>query len=126
MVGDGVRTPAEAKIKAVIDFPNPKTKTQIRTFLGLAGYYAHYVETFAVIAAPLTNALKVQTDASDVGMGVVMFQLDSEGKEHPILYQNGRYGLEQMVVFDGRYGLEQMVVFDGRYGLEEVVVFGKW
>ncbi|KAF8768490.1 Retrovirus-related Pol polyprotein like [Argiope bruennichi] len=91
MVGDGVRTPAEAKIKAVIDFPTPKTKTQIRAFLGLAGYYAHYVEKFSVIAAPLTNALKVQTDASDVGMGVVMSQLDSEGKEHPILYLSKKF-----------------------------------
>ncbi|KAF8768441.1 Retrovirus-related Pol polyprotein like [Argiope bruennichi] len=128
MVGDGVRTPAEAKIKAVIDFPTPKTKTQIRAFLGLAGYYAHYVEKFSVIAAPLTNALKgrmtkeqirwtpeceqafqelkmsltkkpvlhapdytkkfiVQTDASDVGMGVMAFNFVS-GRFHirtPIL-----------------------------------------
>ncbi|GBM52765.1 Transposon Ty3-I Gag-Pol polyprotein [Araneus ventricosus] len=58
VVGSGVRTPAEAKIKAVLDFPTPTTKTQIRAFLGLAGYYAHYVKSFSVIAAPLTNVLK--------------------------------------------------------------------
>lgn len=58
IVGGGMRSPAEAKIKAVVDFPTPTNKTQIRAFLGLAGYYAHYVHNFSVIAAPLTNALK--------------------------------------------------------------------
>ncbi|GBL81442.1 Transposon Ty3-G Gag-Pol polyprotein [Araneus ventricosus] len=38
IIGGGVRTPAEAKIKVVLDFPTPSTKTQIRAFLGLAGY----------------------------------------------------------------------------------------
>ncbi|GBN98978.1 Transposon Ty3-G Gag-Pol polyprotein [Araneus ventricosus] len=56
--GGGVRSPAEAKIKAVMDFPTPTTKTLIRAFLGLAGYYAHYVKIFSLIAAPLTHALK--------------------------------------------------------------------
>ncbi|GBM34651.1 Transposon Ty3-I Gag-Pol polyprotein [Araneus ventricosus] len=58
IVGGGVRYPAEAKIKAVMDFPTPKTKTRIRAFLGLAGYYAHYVKNFSLIAAPLTQSLK--------------------------------------------------------------------
>ncbi|GBL96367.1 Transposon Ty3-I Gag-Pol polyprotein [Araneus ventricosus] len=58
VVGSSVRTPAEVKIKAVLDFPTPTSKTQIRAFLGLAGYYAHYVKNLSVIAAPLTNVLK--------------------------------------------------------------------
>ncbi|GBM04413.1 Transposon Ty3-I Gag-Pol polyprotein [Araneus ventricosus] len=58
IVGGGVRSPAEAKIKAVMDFPTPTTKTQIRAFLGLAGYYSHYVKNFSLIAAPLTHVLK--------------------------------------------------------------------
>ncbi|GBM85126.1 Retrovirus-related Pol polyprotein from transposon gypsy [Araneus ventricosus] len=58
IVGGGVRSPAEAKIKAVMEFPTPKTKTQIRAFLGLAGYYAHYVKIFSLIAARLTESLK--------------------------------------------------------------------
>ncbi|GBM40213.1 Transposon Ty3-G Gag-Pol polyprotein [Araneus ventricosus] len=58
ILGGGVRSPAEAKIKAVVDFPTTTTKPQIRAFLGLAGYYAHYVKIFSLIAAPLTNVLK--------------------------------------------------------------------
>lgn len=58
IVGGGTRTPAEAKIQAVVDFPSPSTKTHVRQFLGLAGYYAHYIEDFSIVAAPLTNLLK--------------------------------------------------------------------
>ncbi|GBM10548.1 hypothetical protein AVEN_46529-1 [Araneus ventricosus] len=36
VVGSGVRTPAEAKIKAVLDFPTPTSKTQIRAFLWIS------------------------------------------------------------------------------------------
>ncbi|GBL89075.1 hypothetical protein AVEN_255213-1 [Araneus ventricosus] len=58
IVGGGVRTPAEAKIKVVLDFPTPSTKTHIGAFLGFAGYYAHYVKNFSLNAAPLTHVLK--------------------------------------------------------------------
>ncbi|GIY43641.1 transposon Ty3-I Gag-Pol polyprotein [Caerostris darwini] len=42
--GSGSRTPAEVKIEAVLDFPMPTTKTQVRGFLGSAGYYEQYVK----------------------------------------------------------------------------------
>ncbi|KAF8786394.1 Transposon Ty3-I Gag-Pol polyprotein like [Argiope bruennichi] len=45
IVGGRVRTPAEVKITAVLDFPTPTTKTQIRTFLGLADI-PHYLKDF--------------------------------------------------------------------------------
>ena len=35
------------------DIPPPKTATEVRSFLGLAGYYRRYVKGFAAIAAPL-------------------------------------------------------------------------
>ncbi|GFY32113.1 hypothetical protein TNCV_2622501 [Trichonephila clavipes] len=39
IVGQGFRTPSEIKVQAVLEFPTPRTKTQIRAFLGIAGYY---------------------------------------------------------------------------------------
>lgn len=57
-MGGGVRTPAEAKVLSVKEFPQPKTKTDIRAFLGLTGYYSRYIERYADIAAPLTEQLK--------------------------------------------------------------------
>ncbi|GBL83952.1 Retrovirus-related Pol polyprotein from transposon 17.6 [Araneus ventricosus] len=57
-VGQGCRRPSELKIEAVKNFPTPRTKTDIRAFLALAGYYSHYIPMFSTIAAPLTDALK--------------------------------------------------------------------
>ncbi|GKE27326.1 putative reverse transcriptase domain-containing protein [Tanacetum coccineum] len=44
-----------AKIKAVKDWTSPTTPTEIRQFLGLAGYYRRFIEGFLKIAKPLTE-----------------------------------------------------------------------
>ena len=43
-----------SKVEAVSTWPVPKNVTEIRSFLGLAGYYQRFVEGFSKIAAPLT------------------------------------------------------------------------
>ena len=40
-------------LAAIREIPPPKTPTEVRSFLGLAGYYRRYVKGFAAIAAPL-------------------------------------------------------------------------
>ena len=44
-----------AKIEAVKGWNQPKTITEIRSFLGLAGYYRKFVEGFSKLAMPLTQ-----------------------------------------------------------------------
>ena len=44
-----------AKIEAIKDWPTPTTPTEIRQFLGLAGYYRRFIEGFSSIAKPLTK-----------------------------------------------------------------------
>nr|GEZ13320.1 putative reverse transcriptase domain-containing protein [Tanacetum cinerariifolium] len=56
-----------AKIKSIKDWASPKTKTEIRQFLGLAGYYKRFIEGFSKIAKSMTKLTqkKVKFDWGD-------------------------------------------------------------
>jgi hypothetical protein len=107
------------KIQAIATWPEPSCLKELRSFLGLAGYYRKFIRHFGVICQPLTALLKkgalfvwtsdhvvafrtlqtalsqspvlalpdfaatffIETDASVVGVGVVLMQ-----KGHPLAF----------------------------------------
>nr|GEZ37444.1 hypothetical protein [Tanacetum cinerariifolium] len=71
---DGI-TMDPAKVEAITKWPRPKIVTEIRSFLGLAGYYRRFVEGFSRLALPLTKLMgKIYSDASKKGLGCVLMQ----------------------------------------------------
>lgn len=50
--------PNKDKIKAVLNFPMPCTQKDIKSFLGLVGYYRKFIKDFAKLTKPLTLCLK--------------------------------------------------------------------
>ncbi|GJX50998.1 putative reverse transcriptase domain-containing protein [Tanacetum coccineum] len=56
-----------AKIESIKDWASPKTPTEIRQFLGLAGYYRRFIEGFSKIAKTMTKLTQkgVQFDWGD-------------------------------------------------------------
>eukprot|EP00961_Rhodomonas_salina_P090950 1223993-Rhodomonas_salina.2 len=57
-VGGGVIDKDPKKIEAVENWPIPETVRDVRSFLGLAGFYRKFINDFAKTARPLTDILK--------------------------------------------------------------------
>jgi hypothetical protein len=55
--GDGISVDP-SKVQEVMDWKPPATVHQIRSFLGLAGYYHRFIPDFSRIAKPMTELLK--------------------------------------------------------------------
>eukprot|EP00112_Aurelia_sp_Birch-Aquarium-sp1_P008584 Seg1949.8 transcript_id=Seg1949.8/GoldUCD/mRNA.D3Y31 product="Retrovirus-related Pol polyprotein from transposon 17.6" protein_id=Seg1949.8/GoldUCD/D3Y31 len=54
---DGLR-PDKSKVSAVQSFPLPQDLTQLRSFLGLIGYYRRFIQDFSLHAEPLYRLSK--------------------------------------------------------------------
>ncbi|WVZ70468.1 hypothetical protein U9M48_019134 [Paspalum notatum var. saurae] len=93
-----------SKVEDMLNWKQPKTVTEIRSFLGLAGYYRRFIKDFSKTAKPMTSLTKknakymwspnllaqpdvtkpfnVYCDASGNGLGCVLMQ---EGR-HEVNY----------------------------------------
>ena len=58
IVGKGEVKPTPEKIEKVMSASRPTTKKEVRSFLGLVGYYRKFISNMSSIAAPLTDLTK--------------------------------------------------------------------
>ncbi|KAA3483604.1 Retrotransposon protein [Gossypium australe] len=58
---DGIRVDPN-KISAIIDWKPPRNVFEVRSFLGLAGYYRRFVKGFSTITIPMTRLLQKDTE----------------------------------------------------------------
>ena len=52
---------SQDKVQAVRDWPTPRDVTDVRAFLGLAGFYRRFVKDFSSVALPMTELTKETT-----------------------------------------------------------------
>lgn len=64
-VGSGEILPQETKVKAILEFPKPKTKKQMQSFLGLVGYYRAHIPDFSSRSAPLSDLVQRKQPGQD-------------------------------------------------------------
>ncbi|KAJ8755156.1 hypothetical protein K2173_018954 [Erythroxylum novogranatense] len=57
VTGEGIQVDPR-KVEAVLHWEAPRNVSEVRSFLGLAGYYCRFVEGFSLISAPLTKLLR--------------------------------------------------------------------
>lgn len=57
-IGQGVKIPLVKTLDRIQQAARPTTKRQIRSFLGLSGYYREFIPGYAALAKPLTDATR--------------------------------------------------------------------
>jgi hypothetical protein len=58
IIMDGGIAVDPSKVQGVLNWSPPKNVPEIRSFLGLAGYYRRFIEGFSKIVKPLTTLLE--------------------------------------------------------------------
>ena len=50
--------PSPEKVKTIVEWPTPKSVKDVRSFLGLAGFYRRFIKNFSLKARPMTDLTK--------------------------------------------------------------------
>nr|GEZ09454.1 putative polyprotein [Tanacetum cinerariifolium] len=97
IVSENSITMDPTKVEAITKWPRPKTVIEVRSFLGLAGYYRRLVEGFSRLALPLTKLMrKVSAPILTLPSGSGGFQIYSDASKKGIrciLMQHCKYHL---------------------------------
>ena len=111
---DGIQVDPK-KIEAITEWPRPTTVTEMKSFLGLAGYYRRFMKDFSKIAAPLTkltqkNMKFIWTDRceehsqllKDLLTSVPVLTLPSGNEGYTLNCYASRVGLGYVLMQNGR------------------------
>lgn len=55
VIGSGVIRPRMQKVEAIRSCPLPQTRTQLRSFIGMAGWYHRFIPNYSAQTAVLAN-----------------------------------------------------------------------
>jgi hypothetical protein len=103
------------KVQEVLDWKSPRSVTQIRSFLGLVGYYHRFIPNFSRIAKPMTKLLEkeakfkwsLQCEGAFITLKKLlttapMFAQPDIDKSFDIYYDAPGIGIRGVLMQDGR------------------------
>jgi len=87
IVENGTIRPSKNKTEAVANFPIPRDKKAIQRFLGLTSYFRKFIDGYAVVAKPLSDLLRKDSEFEFKELQEVAFnQLKAELMKKPVLH----------------------------------------
>ena len=111
---EGIRVD-RTKIEAFVSWKPPRNVTEVRSFLGLVGYYQRFVKGFSVIASSLTKFLqkgvKIEWDEKCLSsfehlkkilVKAPVLTQPTSGREYAIYSDASRIGLGCVLMQDGK------------------------
>jgi len=120
-----------AKIEAVVEWKSPKNVSEIRSFLGLAGYYRRFVKDFSKLARPMTQLLKkeakyIWTDECENAFlelkkrltTAPVLTLPDEGADYDVYCDASKHGLGCVLMQNRKviaYASRQLRVHEANY-----------
>lgn len=125
--------PIPEYLDVVATWPTPKTRSQVRTFLGKVGYYRRFIPQYAAIAGPLSDKLVKDEKDDNTEFEITpeierSFQdLKSRLTSAPILAYP-EFDSEEPFILDTDWSLENnaigAVLSQKQNGLERVIAYG--
>ncbi|WZZ60551.1 hypothetical protein YC2023_060658 [Brassica napus] len=133
--GEGVAADPE-KVQAIREWPRPTIVTEVRSFLGLAGYYRKFVKDFSSIAKPLTKLTgkgvpflwveeteKAFKKLKEALTTAPVLALPEQGKPYTVYTDASRVGLGCVLMQDGRviaYASRQLRKHEDNYSTHDL------
>ena len=132
------------KVEVIIEWKQPRNVIEVRSFLGLAGYYKRFVKGFSMTAAPMTRLLQrnVQFEWSEkcqISFDMLkallteasVFTQPTYGKEYVIFRDASLNGLGYVLMQEGKvvaYALRLLKPHENNYPTHDLelatIVFG--
>ena len=104
-----------AKIETIVSWKLPRNVIEVRSFLGLAGYYRRFVKGFSVIASTFTKLLRkwVKFEWDDkcqssfdqlkkILVEALVLTQPTPGREYAMYSDASRFGLGCVLIKDGK------------------------
>jgi len=118
--------PAPDLCKAVETFPTPTSVKQVRSFLGLSGFYRKFIKDYAKIASPLTDSTKSAGSSKFVWTKECQEAFDTLKKAlttYPTLAYP-MYDKDYILYCDSSGKAVGMVLAQIQEGVERVIAYG--
>jgi hypothetical protein len=119
------------KVQAVVNWDRPHNVSEVRSFLGMAGYYRRFVEGFSKIAIPLTQLTHKQTkfkwsdacessfqELKDRLVSAPILALPTEGQGYVVFCDASIKGLGCVLMQEGKviaYASRQLKPYEQNY-----------